>query len=270
MHKRDLEAYRPLFAEYLDIQKGRDIDELGEDEVKGRWKSFLGKWNRKELAEGWYDPEMKTKADDRYVGRPPIPRRGIEGDAAPRLPGPAGSTGVRSQDSDEEEDGYGPTLPKTEQSQYGPGVPRFQDLQMRQEQVEEDREAERADRRYERKQERKLEKERLEELAPRAAPGTRERQLEKKRESAAANRAFRDAKEGGEVEVGDGDLLGDDEDAHKRELKAMERKKNEREVRKEEVLRARAAEREERMVEARRKEAKTMDMLREIAKQRYG
>ena len=29
---------------YLDIQKQIDIDTLDETEVKGRWKSFVGKW----------------------------------------------------------------------------------------------------------------------------------------------------------------------------------------------------------------------------------
>jgi hypothetical protein len=48
-----------LFAEYLDLQKGHDIADLSEDEVKGRWKSFMNKWNRSELAEGWYDPKAK-------------------------------------------------------------------------------------------------------------------------------------------------------------------------------------------------------------------
>lgn len=33
-----------MFALYLDIQKQRDIEELSEDEVKGRWKSFMNKW----------------------------------------------------------------------------------------------------------------------------------------------------------------------------------------------------------------------------------
>jgi hypothetical protein len=42
--KHDLKGFKSLFALYLDIQKQIDIDELGENEVKGRWKSFLGKW----------------------------------------------------------------------------------------------------------------------------------------------------------------------------------------------------------------------------------
>lgn len=42
--KHDLREYRPMFALYLDIQKNLDIEELPEDEVKGRWKSFVNKW----------------------------------------------------------------------------------------------------------------------------------------------------------------------------------------------------------------------------------
>jgi len=33
-----------MFALYLDIQKQLVLDELDEHEVKGRWKSFVGKW----------------------------------------------------------------------------------------------------------------------------------------------------------------------------------------------------------------------------------
>lgn len=42
--KRDYEVFKPMFALYLDIQKGKVLDDLDEVEVKGRWKSFLGKW----------------------------------------------------------------------------------------------------------------------------------------------------------------------------------------------------------------------------------
>jgi peroxin-14 len=33
-----------MFALYLDVQKNILIEDLTEDEVKGRWKSFIGKW----------------------------------------------------------------------------------------------------------------------------------------------------------------------------------------------------------------------------------
>jgi len=33
-----------MFALYLDIQKRLEMDELAEEEVRGRWKSFINKW----------------------------------------------------------------------------------------------------------------------------------------------------------------------------------------------------------------------------------
>lgn len=44
LSKHDLDRYRFVFASYLDIQKQLEIGELSEEEVRGRWKSFLGKW----------------------------------------------------------------------------------------------------------------------------------------------------------------------------------------------------------------------------------
>ncbi|KAK3679289.1 hypothetical protein LTR78_000850 [Recurvomyces mirabilis] len=264
LHKRGVEAYRPLLANYLDVQKNLNIDDLDEDEVKGRWKSFLGKWNRGELAEGWYDPATKQKADERYEVQAVVPARD-------RDPPPARRAVQEAPVSDDEEDdGYGPALPEPTQQRAGPAIPRAEDFEMRREQAEEDREARLADARYDRKQDRKLQQERLDEMAPRADPGSRERQLEKKRVATATNRDFREAKDGGEVEVAENDLMGDDGDGYKKQRKELEKKKSEREIRKEEVLRARAAEREERLEQARRKEDKTMDMLRDMAKQRFG
>ena len=64
-----------------------------------------------------------------------------------------------------------------------------------------------------RKAERKLQTARLDELAPRADPGTRERQLEKRGEVTATHAQFREAREGGDmVEVRESDLMGGDED----------------------------------------------------------
>ena len=44
LYKGDFTAYEPMFAHYLDIQKQIDLEDLPESEVKGRWKSFVGKW----------------------------------------------------------------------------------------------------------------------------------------------------------------------------------------------------------------------------------
>jgi catalase len=44
LRKDEFEENRALFALYLDMQKQKFIEDLDEREIKGRWKSFLGKW----------------------------------------------------------------------------------------------------------------------------------------------------------------------------------------------------------------------------------
>lgn len=125
--------------------------------------------------------------------------------------------------------------------------------------------------RYAQKLNRKAQKEALNELVPRAEPGTRERQLEKKKEVNEKMKSFRE-KSPGTAEVPDAELMGggDGLEGYKKQKQEFERKKNERELRKEEILRARTAEREERLQEYRAKEEGTMKMLRELAQQRFG
>lgn len=112
------------------------------------------------------------------------------------------------------------------------------------------------------------------EVAPRAEPGTRERQLEKRREEAAANRSFAEARRGGSPAAApDEELMGagdSDLAAVKRDKEGEQRKKNEREIRREEILRARAAEREERVQKYRQKEEETIGWLQALAKERFG
>lgn len=135
----------------------------------------------------------------------------------------------------------------------------------------EDSLARREDIRYERKVERKAQKAALDELVPRAEAGTRERQLEKKREVNEKMKSFRE-KSPGAAEVPETELMGggDGLAEFKQQKQEFERKKNERELRKEEILRARAAEREERLVEYQNKEEKTMAMLKALARQNFG
>jgi len=98
--------------------------------------------------------------------------------------------------------------------------------------------------------------------------------LEKKREKADSNRAFASGKTEapGVEEVPESDLLGDDGgiEGFKKQKREMERKRNDREIRREEILRARAEEREERIREYQEKEAETMSGLVALAKARFG
>jgi hypothetical protein len=125
--------------------------------------------------------------------------------------------------------------------------------------------------RSKRKAERKLQKEALDELVPRAEAGTFERRLEKKATVNDTMKSFRERSPGA-AEVPETELMGggDGISDFKKQKQEFERKKNERELKKEEFLRARAAEREERLEDYRVKEESTMAMLKELAKQRFG
>lgn len=98
--------------------------------------------------------------------------------------------------------------------------------------------------------------------------------MEKRQEAAASNRAFAEAKRGGSPEAApEEELMGSGEndlDSLKKAREREQRKKNEREIRREELLRARAAEREERLQQYRQKEEETIGWLKTLAKQRFG
>lgn len=125
-----------------------------------------------------------------------------------------------------------------------------------------------------RRHDRKVHEERLDELVPRAETGSKDRMLEKKREKADSNKAFASAKtEGDGVEdVTEADLIGDDGgiEGFKSQKREVERRKNEREIRREEILRARQQEREQRVNAYKAKEEKTMSGLIALAKARFG
>lgn len=131
--------------------------------------------------------------------------------------------------------------------------------------------ARRDDIRYARKLDRKEQKAALDELVPRAEAGTRERQLEKKKEVNEKMKSFRE-KSPGAAEVPDTELMGEGDgiEGYKKQKQEFERKKNERELRKDEILRARMAEREERLQGYKLKEENTMAMLKALAKQNFG
>jgi len=176
--------------------------------------------------------------------------------------------------ADSEEDDFGPALPFKPHGtrKAGPAIPSRDDLQLRNEIQEQDRLDNNKNLAYHRKQDQNLQKERLEELVPRAEPGTRERQLEKKQEVAASNKAFADRKSPGAEEFADRELMGDGDgiEAYKRQKREQNRKKTEREIKREEIWRARAAEREEKLAKLREQEDITMSKLRQIARERFG
>lgn len=281
LHKGDYSAFQPLFGYFLSVQKAIELEDLDERETKGRWKSFVGKWNRGELAEGWYDPDLFSRVADEH----PVtakPRRDRE---SPRVsPGaerssddePKRRAGPESDDNDDDED-YGPALPSSGAGgrPVGPGIPSLQDLSLRNEMIEEEKRQAREDSitalRAARKADRVEQKERLDELVPRADPGSRERKIEKRQAVNAKMREFRDKSPGmegpDESEVMGG---GDSLEEHRKMKAAEQKKKSERQTRREEFERARREEIEAKRKAWQEREDGTMSMLKDLARQRFG
>ncbi|KAI9803034.1 MAG: hypothetical protein M1825_002269 [Sarcosagium campestre] len=267
--KHEYETFKPLFALYLDIQKQIYLEDMTEKEARGRWKSFVGRWNRGELAEGWYDPSTLQKAKQ----ADPVTRQSNAPDYSREQGNISRAAQAPEDEQSDDDDIVGPLLPNKElgSRRPGPSIPNVQDLVLKREMETDDRLASHEQRLYARKADRKQQKEQLDELVPRAEAGTRERQLEKKREVNDKMRSFREKSPGATEEVTERDLMGDDGvDAYRAQKKAMEKKKTDRELRKDEILRARAAERDEKIQELRAKEDKTMAMLKTLAKQNFG
>ena len=210
---------------------------------------------------------------------------------------------AKAEEKDEDEESYGPELPmsgKVRQLNHssGPTIPNLQDLEVRRgrlsafcfliiypancgvlEMIMEDAESARGNLKLERHAAARKHHDEMKELqefvAPRAEPGTHERKMEKRRETAAANRAFAESsRRGGSPEAApDEELMGSGEndlEALKKEQAKEKRRKNEREIRREEIQRARAAEREVQLNKYRAKEEQTIGWLRALAKQRFG
>lgn len=273
LSKRDLRSHRAIFASYLDIQKNKDIFALPEDEVRGRWKSFIGHWNSGELAEGWYDPQTKTKADQHFAEDEAQAREAAQHQPAEEVETPVQEDEDVPDASDNDSDDYGPrALPNSTRTHnsHGPAKPTFADLAERDETRAADAKAARNAHRAEARADAKQYVE--DALGPRAEAGTRERQLEKKREVAGAAREFREARGGGDgvAEVGDSEMMGGGGEGIGAIRQREERRKTERELRREEALMARKAEREEMQAGLRAKEEKTMESLRALAKERFG
>ncbi|KAI5780307.1 hypothetical protein DFH27DRAFT_340083 [Peziza echinospora] len=283
--KHDFGAYEALFAEYLDVQKGiEDIKRLREREVLGRFKRFVSHWNRGELAKGWYDPSRRVRAIEAAVASKNAPASAplppneentiqpVEATLKEQVAEHAGtgseSDESESEDEDSDDDIVGPTLPGMQSSGRKAGA-KFPTVEELEEQKERDISAShdsRAQLRHDRKLDRAMQRAQLDEIAPRAAAGTHERKVEKKKELNDKMRSFRE--KSAEAEVDEATLMGGGgggTDNFKQMKAAKDRKKNERELRKEAMLRSRMEERDMKLRAHKEKEDKTIAMLKALA-----
>jgi hypothetical protein len=229
------------------------------------------------LAEGWYDSGIKQKADIQSA------------EFAISKQETAAADNQMPDEQDMSDDEFGPSLPSHSRSldtmdssaasrtrPAGPTIPSLQDLTHRNELVNSESRssyfAGRESDRQERKAERSAAKSRMEELVPKSDGGTHERRVENARERATVQKSLGEARESGMDEVDEGELLGGEDGiaGFKKRKVEEERKKSDRAIRREEIARARAEEWKVKMQERKEKEDKTVDMLKELAKARYG
>ncbi|BEJ17024.1 hypothetical protein CspHIS471_0604250 [Cutaneotrichosporon sp. HIS471] len=146
----------------------------------------------------------------------------------------------------------------------GPSAPTVSERQMAR---EVQAESERMERNAERRAGRKVVMERAEELAPRQT-GKEGRQAEK-RATNQQNKQMREKDAAAGLEVDDDTLMGDDS-SFAAALRARDGTSSRHADRKVEEAAERRAANEERLVERRQKDSETMDMLKAMARQRYG
>ncbi len=262
-HSNGVGPFEPLFAHYLNEEKGLKLADLDEDEARHRWKRFVARWNAGELAESWY----------------------VEQDED--------NSGSHDGSSDRDSDDYGPALPAAEapllpptSNVPGPAIPTLADLDERRAMDEDDRAAGRATLRLARRADRAVQRERLERTeemlggagSARDAPaGSRERRLEKKRALNEQMRSFRERSpgggDGGGLEINDAELgVGGSEgiNEYRKIVVVQKQRQTERQSRREEEQRARIAEIEARRREYRAREEVKLEALRALARERYG
>lgn len=254
---------------------------MDDREVKGRWKSFVGKWNRGELAEGWYDPEMFERINAAMPERVLVREEEQEGEEEEAVSGEEGARekilSANADYNNSDEEAYVPPLPPPPDSSrhVGAANPTRDDLKYRDELMAESEAADRAASlsalRQARRADRAAQRERLDELVPRADPGTRERKLEKQQALNEKMRAFREKSPGMDGRD-DRELMGaaDELEELKRQREREQRRKSRRQVWREEIERAKTEEMEVKKRAWARREEGTVNMLKELAKQRFG
>ncbi|KAK4164527.1 hypothetical protein QBC43DRAFT_369882 [Cladorrhinum sp. PSN259] len=284
--KSDFDTFKPLFAYYLDLQKQLDIRSLSETELLGRWKSFLGKWNKGELSEGWYDPEMFHWAVDEFknlAAARPVPPTAAQLDA--NTTNTADSPNDRlnekgegdGESEDDSEDEFLPPPPPTlpgsvSHNPHAPTIPSAFDLESRSELLAADKFRSVQLEKQSRKAFQSEKNATLEELAPKPDPGSHERKLEKKRALTSTLKSFAQEKDSGVEEVKEEDLLGggDGIEEHKLLERKKQEKKRQRMSRRDEEELLRREERRERVKEFREREERTMMGLVALARERFG
>ncbi|KZV92703.1 hypothetical protein EXIGLDRAFT_613989 [Exidia glandulosa HHB12029] len=243
------------FRTWLKGEKDRYFDELSSDKARKYFKKFIKAWNRGALPRQLYDGVDPTTVKQTAYKWKFVDREGgkADRDAMQR---------VRSAVAEET---YGPTLPSSSSRRVqGPTLPSSSDLQLAREVSQEEATLERI---AGRKRARADERDRVEDMVGPREVG-REAIQEKKRAKREADKSFRDAKDDDGGDINADALMGGDSFQAAIARRDAARKRFEEK---------KGTGRQERDMEGRERrsaildrEKATMDMFKQMAKERFG
>lgn len=248
------------FSRWLRIEKGKYFDELRTDKSRSYFRKFVKAWNRGKLLDELYTPIRSTAVPSNqqtaYKWSFAANRLRINDAELQR---------VREEVSG---DTYGPPVAETSKRAgrvQGPTLPSPSDLQLAREDAAS---LSNANHLLKRKRDKNEDRERIEEMVGPKDVG-REGMLEKKRAKREGDRAFLDSKEDGGLEVPE-DVLFGGVSSFKERVAQRDAARSRFEAKRRLDQDARAQGRNERAEQIKEKEKKTMEMFKQMAKERFG
>ncbi|TFK69922.1 hypothetical protein BDN72DRAFT_888162 [Pluteus cervinus] len=257
------------FRVWLREERRKYLDELSSDKARSHFRKFVKAWNRGKLSNSLYAgvdrsstsassqtaykwgfaSKNKTKADE-------VALQTVKEEINSATWG-SSSSRRRARNDDALDDGHSSRASRIQ----GPTLPTTADLTYARE-LAEGHGAE--DRAYKRKRDKMEARDRVEDMVGPKEVG-KEAMLEKKRARRENDKAFRDDKDGGGLEVDESTLLGGGDSFKDRIAKRDAARQRGESARQEKANAIR-----ERASVMREKEKATMDMFQQLAKQRFG
>ncbi|KAF8515812.1 hypothetical protein BU17DRAFT_93227 [Hysterangium stoloniferum] len=248
------------FSRWLRIEKGKYFNELRTDKSRSYFRKFVKAWNRGKLSDELYTPIESTSVPSShqtaYKWSFATNRSRINDAELQRVREEVGG------------DTYGPSVAAASKRSgrvQGPTLPSPADLQLAREDAAS---LSNANHRIKRKRENNEDRERIEEMVGPKDVG-REGMLEKKRAKKEGDKTYRDSKEDGGLEVSEDVLFGGGS-SFKERLAQRDAARARFEAKKRLNQDSRAQERNERAEQIKEKEKKTMEMFKQMAKERFG
>ncbi|KAH8119789.1 hypothetical protein DFH11DRAFT_1539071 [Phellopilus nigrolimitatus] len=265
----------PEFRSWLKEEKGKYFDELSGEKARSYFRKFVKAWNRGKLSKSYYVgidvTSQPAAAQTAYRWSFASKRTRAEQAALDAARSEIGAATRNAPLNDNSTAGASPAPTPAASRQagpsrvLGPALPSAGDRVMMLEAQEEARGAERS---YERKRARQEEKERVEDLVGPKERG-REGMLEKKKMKREGDRSFREAKEDVFGEIDESTLMGGG-DSFKARIAQRDAARKRFEEKRMSGRDDKGAEARERHEAIRAKDNATMDMFKQMAKERFG